>query len=105
MNFAPIAKWEMELILWLQSAPQWLMEAMRWISELGHTPVLMSLVIVVSLAAQRNVGIRTLQFLSLSGFYMVLAKDFFQHPRPYWLEPDIVPWGPSGSFGMPSGHA
>ncbi|HBF03764.1 MAG TPA: hypothetical protein DDW77_11405 [Verrucomicrobiales bacterium] len=105
MNFAPIAKWEMELILWLQSAPQWLMEAMRWISELGHTPVLMSLVIVVSLAARRNVGIRTLQFLSLSGFYMVLAKDFFQHPRPYWLEPDIVPWGPSGSFGMPSGHA
>ena len=105
MNFAPIAKWEMELILWLQSAPQWLMDAMRWISELGHTPVLMSLVIVVSLAAQRNVGIRTLQFLSLSGFYMVLAKDFFQHPRPYWLEPDIVPWGPSGSFGMPSGHA
>ena len=68
-----------------QSAPQWLMEAMRWISELGHTRCSMSLVIVVSLAARRNVGIRTLQFLSLSGFYMVLAKDFFQHPRPYWL--------------------
>ena len=105
MNFAPIAKWEIELIRWLQSAPQWLMDAMRWISELGHTPVLMSLVIVVSLAARRNWGIQALQFLSLSGFYMVLAKDFFQHPRPYWLEPDIVPWGPSGSFGMPSGHA
>ena len=67
MNFAPIAKWETELILWLQSAPQWLMDAMRWISELGHTPVLMSLVIVVSLAARRNVGVQALQFLSLSG--------------------------------------
>lgn len=37
----------------------------------------------------------------LVGFLKVAVRE----PRPYLIDPTIIPWQPSGGFGMPSGHA
>jgi len=34
-----------------------------------------------------------------------IGKDHFQHPRPYIIDPTIVPLAPENSFSYPSGHA
>jgi acid phosphatase (class A) len=33
------------------------------------------------------------------------GKAYFQHPRPYVVDPTIVPMAPENSFSYPSGHA
>ena len=39
------------------------------------------------------------------GLLVGLLKVGVQAPRPYLVDPAVIPWQASGGFGMPSGHA
>ncbi|MDB4664795.1 phosphatase PAP2 family protein [Verrucomicrobia bacterium] len=97
--------WEIDLILWLQNQPYYFTHPMRWISELGHAPAMVLLIIAGSWGWREQWGMRLAQFLSLSGTSMYLLKDLFKAPRPFWIHPDIQSLGTAGGFGLPSGHA
>lgn len=37
--------------------------------------------------------------------FMNLTKMAYSEPRPYFVDPDIIPHGCSAEFGNPSGHS
>ncbi len=101
----PLRPWEAELILWLQSMPDEFITAMRWVSELGHPPFMLSLILFTYWGWKEEAGIQMAKFLTLSGVVMSLSKDLILAPRPFWIHPEIMSLGKAGGFGMPSGHA
>lgn len=98
-------QWESQLILWLQSQSPIFVESMRWVSELGHPPAMLALILLTYWGRKDEAGIQLAKFLTLSGLIMCLLKDFILAPRPFWIHPDIQALGSAGGFGMPSGHA
>ncbi len=44
-------------------------------------------------------------FLTSCLFVMNTTKMAYSEPRPYFIEPDITPFGCSAEFGNPSGHS
>ena len=97
--------WEASLILWLQHLPDAFILSMRWISELGHSPFMLSLILFAYWGWKEEAGIQLTKFLTLSGVVMSLSKDLLLAPRPFWVHPEIQTLGKAGGFGMPSGHA
>lgn len=97
--------WEANLILWLQDLPAEFITSMQWVSELGHPPFMLSLIILCYWGWKEEMGIQLAKFLTLSGVVMSLSKDLILAPRPFWIHADIETLGKAGGFGMPSGHA
>jgi membrane-associated phospholipid phosphatase len=98
-------QWESQLILWLQSQPPLFVESMRWVSELGHPPAMLTLILITYWGWKDEAGIQLAKFLTLCGLIMCLMKDFILAPRPFWIHPDVQALGSAGGYGMPSGHA
>jgi len=98
-------QWESQLILWLQSQTPLFVESMRWVSELGHPPAMLTLILITYWGWKDEAGIQLAKFLTLSGLVMCLLKDFILAPRPFWIHPDVQALGSAGGYGMPSGHA
>ena len=97
--------WEANLILWLQGLPDAFITVMRWVSELGHPPFMLSLILFAYWGWKEEAGIQLAKFLTLSGVVMSLSKDLLLAPRPFWVHAEIQTLGKAGGFGMPSGHA
>jgi membrane-associated phospholipid phosphatase len=85
--------------------PDAFITAMRWVSELGHPPFMLSLILFAYWGWKEEAGIQLAKFLTLSGVVMSLSKDLLLAPRPFWVHPEIHTLGKAGGFGMPSGHA
>jgi len=99
-----------ETIQLIQSiATPWLDTLMTWITDLGSEQAYIALMVVTYLAidarAGRNLGIT----LMLSFMLNQVAKGWFDTPRPFELDPDVVRTerALAGALGpgFPSGHA
>ena len=100
----------METIQLIQSiATPWLDTLMTWITDLGSEEAYIALMVVTYLAVDARAG-RTLGItLMLSFMLNQVAKGWFDTPRPFELDPDIVRTerAAAGALGpgFPSGHA
>ncbi len=96
--------WEREAAIWLQEHGQawhWLLKPL---SDLGPSPWLASLMLLLYWCVDHRRMVRVwIAFLAASWITDFL-KVSLQHPRPCWIDPAIRELSPSKGFGMPSGH-
>ena len=100
----------METIHLIQNiATPWLDTLMTWITDLGSEEAYIALMVVTYLAVDARAGRAIGIALMLSFMLNQAAKGFFDTPRPFELEPDIVRTerAAAGALGpgFPSGHA
>jgi membrane-associated phospholipid phosphatase len=99
-----------DTILFLQSfAAPWLDTAMTWVTDLGSEEAYIALVVIVYLGVDARIGQRLGVLLLISFFVNQYAKGWFDTPRPFALDPEIVRTerAAAGALGagFPSGHA
>ncbi|MEO3783433.1 phosphatase PAP2 family protein [Actinocorallia sp. B10E7] len=75
------------------------------LSAIGSAVFSIPFLLVVYWCVSPVAGARGLVLLMLSSSLNELVKLWTSEPRPYWIDPSIVPGAYVDSFGMPSGHA
>lgn len=100
----------MDVVYAIQSiATPWLDTVMTWITDLGSEEAYIAMVIATYLAIDARAGQKLGVLLVTSFFINQYAKGFFDTPRPFELDPDVVrterALAGAGGAGFPSGHA
>jgi membrane-associated phospholipid phosphatase len=100
----------METIYLVQGiAAPWLDTVMTWVTDLGSEEAYIALMVITYLAidarAGRAIGITLLLSFMLNQY----AKGWFDTPRPFTIDPEVVrterALAGAGGAGFPSGHA
>lgn len=100
----------MDVVYAIQSiATPWLDSVMTWITDIGSEEAYIAMVIATYLAIDARAGQKLGVLLVTSFFLNQYAKGFFDTPRPFELDPDVVrterALAGAGGPGFPSGHA
>ena len=100
----------MDVVYAIQTiATPWLDTLMTWITDLGSEEAYIAMVVAVYLAVDARVGQKLGVLLVTSFFINQYAKGWFDTPRPFALDPDVVrtqrALEGAGGAGFPSGHA
>jgi len=100
----------MDVVYAIQSiATPWLDTLMTWVTDLGSEEAYIAMVIATYLAIDARAGQKLGVLLVTSFFVNQYAKGFFDTPRPFEIDPDVVrterALAGAGGAGFPSGHA
>jgi len=78
---------------------------MQFFAFIGQPEFSLLLIPLIVWCLDRQLGIRILLLVSLSGAICDIIKIAFHTPRPYWVTTEVKALGNYPSFGFPSGHA
>ncbi len=100
----------MDVVYAIQTiATPWLDSLMTLVTDLGSEEAYIAMVIVAYLGVDARIGQRLGVLLVASFFINQYAKGWFDTPRPFALDPDVVrtqrALDGAGGAGFPSGHA
>lgn len=83
--------------------------AMRGVSELGPGAAMWAVLGVLFLGGQPRRAMRLVAFVLVALWLRECLALALQSPRPYWLDPNLRPFGDvatrRATYGFPSGHA
>jgi len=100
----------MDVVYAIQTiATPWLDTLMTLVTDLGSEEAYIAMVIAIYLALDARIGQKLGVLLVTSFFINQYAKGWFDTPRPFELDPDVVrterALAGAGGAGFPSGHA
>jgi len=107
MNMETIWHSGIAFILFLQSLGDWLTLLMRCFSFFGEEEFYLLIMPALLWCVDARLGLRVGLLFLLSASLNHSLKLAFHAPRPFWLDPHVMPLthGVETSFGIPSGHA
>ena len=101
-----VLDWGIALILSLQNLGDWLIGPMNLVTFTGNIPFFLLILPAIYWGYDQRLGVRVAIILMLSAGLNLILKLALHEPRPYWVDPRVrLLTDPSGSFGLPSGHA
>ncbi|RJL31343.1 phosphatase PAP2 family protein [Bailinhaonella thermotolerans] len=96
---------EIDPIVWIQGWGAWLEPVMETASFFGTETFFLVLLPVLYWCVSPAAGLRVGLIVLVAGGLNAVAKLAAHAPRPYWIDPRVLPLSAESSFGMPSGHA
>ena len=100
-----VYRWGIELIKLIQRAESPALTAiMRAISAIGSEIIFLPMILFIFWCIDEKRGFRLGALAIVSVWLNIFLKNFFRHPRPFFLDPSLGLVNESG-FGFPSGHA
>lgn len=92
-------------IIAIQSLGGWLEYPMKFFTFLGNENFFFLVLPLIYWSLNASLGLRVALILVAGGGLNFAGKYLFAGPRPYWVSPQIQPFGVEHSFGIPSNHA
>jgi len=99
-----ILDWGISVTIWFQQFSPALDLPFKAFTFMGDQPFFMLLLPLVYWCLNRRIGARLTMLFLFSAYLNTVVKVFAAQPRPYQVDPRVVPLYKAGGGGFPSGH-
>jgi membrane-associated phospholipid phosphatase len=99
-----ILDWGISVIIWFQQFSPALDLPFKAFTFMGDQPFFMLLLPLVYWCLNRRLGARLTILFLFSAYLNAVAKVFAAQPRPYQVDPRVIPLYKASGGGFPSGH-
>jgi membrane-associated phospholipid phosphatase len=89
----------------VQNLGSWLFPVMSLFSFMGIEHFMLIVIAIIYWCINTSLGSRLGLVLLATSSLNSLLKIGFHSPRPYWMDPNVIPYAAEPSFGFPSGHS
>jgi membrane-associated phospholipid phosphatase len=100
--------WSLPFIVGMQEEEggTWIHDFFQGGAQLGNPLVVAgALAVYLVLSPDKFNGFKLVFFISCASYIMSIMKAIYQAPRPYFIDPKILPLQTYAEYGNPSGHA
>ena len=99
-----ILDWGVSVVIWFQQFSPALDLPFKALTFMGDQPFFMLLLPLVYWCLNRRLGARLTILFLFSAYLNAVAKVFAAQPRPYQVDPRVIPLVKASGGGFPSGH-
>ena len=99
-----IQDWGISIIIWFQQFSPALDLPFKAFTFMGDQPFFMLLLPLIYWCLNRRLGARLTILFLFSAYLNTVVKVFAAQPRPYQVDPRVIPLYKAGGGGFPSGH-